>query len=309
MDERIGSGWSSNNYVGKIDGEKAPNSDGENRMVRSNVVGPAFFHTLGVPMMAGRDFADSDTATSPKVVIINELFAQRFLPNESPLGHHLGWDDPKDQAVIIGVVKNHKYRSIEEDPIPMMWTAYTQQKTIGEMHVEMRVHGDPMAILPAARKVVQQIDPNLPLMQPMTQRAQYEQTISQQLLFARLAGFFGLLAVILVATGLYGTLAYRVNNRTVEIGVRMAVGAQRGQVAWMVLRDSLIVTAIGVAIGVPLALLVARALTSALYGVKPYDAANYAWAVVGVGIVALIASAVPARKAASVNPLSALRAE
>jgi predicted permease len=309
MDERIGSGWSNNNYVGKIDGEKAPNSDGENRMVRSNVVGPAFFHTLGVPMMAGRDFADSDTATSPKVVIINELFAQRFLPNESPLGHHLGWDDPKDQAVIIGVVKNHKYRSIEEDPIPMMWTAYTQQKTIGEMHVEMRVHGDPMAILPAARMVVQQIDPNLPLMQPMTQRAQYEQTISQQLLFARLAGFFGLLAVVLVATGLYGTLAYRVNNRTVEIGVRMAVGAQRGQVVWMVLRGSLIMTAIGVAIGVPLALLVARALTSALYGVKPYDAANYAWAVVGVAVVALIASAVPARKAASVNPLSALRAE
>ena len=112
------------------------------------------------------------------------------------------------------------------------------------MHVELRVRGEPLAILPAARRALQQMDPNLPLIQPMTQQAQYETTISQQLLFARLAGFFGLLAVLLVATGLYGTLAYRVNNRTAEIGVRMAVGAQRGQVVWMVLRDTLILTAV-----------------------------------------------------------------
>ncbi|MGC1296435.1 MAG: ABC transporter permease [Alloacidobacterium sp.] len=309
MGERIGSGWSSNNDVGKIDGKKAPNSDGENSMVRLNTVGPDFFHTLGVPVLAGRDFADTDTAASPRVVIINELFAQRFLPNENPLRHHLGGDDPKDDAVIVGVVKNHKYRSIEEEPIPMQWSVYTQGKTIGEMNVEMRVHGDPMAILPAVRKVVQQIDPNLPLMQPMTQRAQYEQSISQQLLFARLAGFFGLLAVVLVATGLYGTLAYRVNNRTVEIGVRMAVGARRGQVVWMVLRDSLLMTGTGIAIGVPLAVLVSKALTSALYGVKPYDALSYALAILGVALVAIFASLIPAQRAAGVDPLNALRAE
>jgi predicted permease len=309
MDERIGSGWSSNNSVDKIDGKKPPNSEGENAMVRMNTVGPDFFHTLGVPVLAGRDFTNADTAASPKVVVINELFAQRFMPNENPLGHTLGGDDPKDQAVIVGVVKNHKYRSIEEDPIPMMWTAYTQHTTIGEMHIEMRVHGDPLAILPAVRKVVQQFDSNLPLMQPMTQRAQYEQTISQQLLFARLAGFFGLLAVLLVATGLYGTLAYRVNNRTVEIGVRMAVGAQRGQVVWMVLRDSLILTVSGIIVGLPLAFLVAKTLTSALYGVKPFDATSYILAVAGVAFVALIASAIPARRAASIDPLTALRAE
>jgi len=129
------------------------------------------------------------------------------------------------------------------------------------------------------------------------------------LLFARLGGFFGLLAVVLVATGLYGTLAYRVNHRTVEIGVRMAVGAQRSQVVWMVLRDSLILTAIGVVVGLPLAALVAKALASALYGVTPYDALSYWLAAVGVAMVAMIASIVPARRAASVNPLSALRAE
>jgi ABC-type antimicrobial peptide transport system permease subunit len=186
---------------------------------------------------------------------------------------------------------------------------YAQIPNVGGMQVELRVHGEPLAILPTARKAVQQMDPNLPLIEPMTQRAQYELTISNQLLFARLAGFFGLLAVVLVATGLYGTLAYRVNNRTVEIGVRMAVGARRGQVVWMVLRDSLILTAIGVIIGVPLASLVSKALASSLYGVKPFDALSYLIAVLGVALVALLASLVPARRAASIDPLTALRAE
>jgi ABC-type antimicrobial peptide transport system permease subunit len=191
----------------------------------------------------------------------------------------------------------------------MAWYMYAQIPITGKMHVELRVHGEPLAILPAARKAVQQMDPGLPLIQPITQQAQYEQTISQQLLFARLGGFFGLLAVLLVATGLYGTLAYRVNQRTVEIGVRMAVGAQRRQVVWMVVRDSLVLTAIGVALGVPLAALLARALTSALYGVKPYDILSYSLAVYGVVCVALAASLIPARRAASIDPLSALRAE
>ena len=151
--------------------------------------------------------------------------------------------------------------------------------------------------------------PNLPLIQPMTQRAQYDLTISQQILFARLAGFFGFLAVVLVATGLYGTLAYRVNNRTVEIGVRIAVGAQRGQVVWMVLRDSLMLTAFGVAIGIPLALLVGRALTSTLYGVKPYDVTSYIFSALGVALVAIAASVIPSRRAASIDPLTALRSE
>ncbi len=133
--------------------------------------------------------------------------------------------------------------------------------------------------------------------------------ISQQLMFARLGEFFGLLAIVLVATGLYGTLAYRVNMRTAEIGVRMAVGARRGQVVWMILKDSLLLTAIGVVMGIPLAMLVGRALTSSLYGVKPMDAVSYLLAVAGVALVALAASAVPASRAANVDPLTALRAE
>jgi ABC-type antimicrobial peptide transport system permease subunit len=210
---------------------------------------------------------------------------------------------------VVGVVKDHKYRSIDEEPIPMAWYEYAQIPIIGPMHVEMRVHGDPLAILPAAQKVVQQIDSNLPLIRPITQRAQFETTIAHQILFARLAGFFGFLAVVLVATGLYGALAYRVSQRTAEIGVRMAVGAGRGQVVWMILKDSLTLAVGGVVIGVPLAMLVGRALASTLYGITPLDAATYLLAVAGVTVVALVASAIPAGRAASVDPMRALRME
>jgi hypothetical protein len=260
-------------------------------------------------VLAGRDFADSDTASSPHVGIINEEFARHFLPGRNPLGHVIETERRGFPLTIVGVVKDHKYRSIDEAPIPMAWYEYAQIPVIGRMDVEMRVHGEPLAILPAARKVVQQMDPDLPLIQPMTQRAQYDLTISSQVLFARLAGFFGLLAVALVAAGLYGTLAYRVSRRTAEIGIRMAMGAHRGQVVWMILKDSLVLTAIGVAAGVPSAMLVGRALSSSLYGVSPLDGASYAIAVAGVACVALAASAWPARRAANVEPLTALRTE
>ena len=301
MLSRLGSGWSNNNGV-TVDG-KTPDVAKEESTVRSNDIGPDFFHTLGVPVLLGREFTDADNATSPYVAIVNELFAQRFLPNQNPLGHRV------NGFVIVGVVKNHKYRSMNEEPIPMAWWDYAQAPDEGGMTVEMRVRGDALAILPEVRKVVAQMDPDAPLIQPMLQRKQFERTISQQLMFARLGEFFGLLAILLVATGLYGTLAYRVNMRTAEIGVRMAVGARREQVVWMILKDSLVLTAIGVAVGIPLAMLVGRALTSSLYGVKPLDAVSYLLALAGVTLVALAASAVPAARAANVDPLTALRTE
>ncbi len=308
MEERLGSGWSDNSAM-QVDGRLPDVANGSSGTVRSNVAGPDFFRTLGVPVLAGRDFADSDTAMSPHVGIINEQFAQRFLPNRNPLGHTIGTDDGRYTMTIVGVVKDHKYRSIDEDPIPMAWYEYAQIPMVGPMTVEMRVHGEPMSIIPSARKALQQLDPNLPLIRPITQRAQFDTTISQQVLFARLAGFFGFLAVVLVATGLYGTMAYRVSMRTAEIGVRMAVGARRGQVVWMVLKDSLLLAAIGLAMGIPLAMLVGRALRSSLYGVQPLDGMTYLLTVVAVAVVALAASTVPAGRAASVDPMRALRAE
>lgn len=184
---------------------------------------------------------------------------------------------------------------------------YAQIPIIGRMAVEIRVHGDPLAILPAARKVVQEMDPELPLIRPMTQRTQFDLTISNQVLFARLAGFFGLLAVVLAATGLYGTLAYRINLRTAEIGMRMAMGARRGQVVWMVLRHSLALA--GLTARLPLTVILGRALASLLYGVKPLDGLSYLLAVIGIAAVALVSSAVPALRAAGVEPVIALRAE
>jgi predicted permease len=308
MEERLGSWWSDNNDM-QVDGRMPMVADGGSRTVRSNIAGPDFFSTLGIPVLSGRDFAGSDTASSPHVGIINEEFANRFLPNQNPLGHTIGTDDGRYTMTIVGVVKNHKYRSIDETPIPMAWYMYAQIPMTGAMNVELRVHGDPMLILPSARKVLQQMDPNLPLIRPMTQRAQFETTISQQVLFARLAGFFGLLAVVLVATGLYGTMAYRVNTRTAEIGVRMAVGARRGQVVWMVLRESLVLTVAGVVTGIPLSMVLGRALTASLYGVRPMDAMSYLLAVAGVTVVSLVASAIPAGRAAHVDPMRALRTE
>jgi ABC-type antimicrobial peptide transport system permease subunit len=173
----------------------------------------------------------------------------------------------------------------------------------------MRVRGDALAILPTVGKIVARLDPDVPLIQPMLQQTQFEQSISQQVMFARLAEFFGLLAMVLVATGLYGSLAYRVNLRTAEIGVRMAVGARREQVVGMILKDSLLLTVIGLAVGIPLAILVGKALESSLYGVKPLDAMSYLLAVGGLAAVALAASTVPAARAANVDPLSALRTE
>jgi len=307
-EERPGSWWSDNNSM-RVDGRMPDVSNGSSDTVRSNVISSDFFHTLGVPILSGREFADSDNVNSPHVGIINEEFAKRFLPNTNPLGHTIGTDDGRFTMTVIGVVKDHKYRSIDEEPIPMAWYDYAQIPYVGGMSVEMRVHGAPLAILPSARKVVQNMDPDLPLIRPITQRAQFETTISRQMLVARLAGFFGFLAVVLVATGLYGTLAYRVSMRTAEIGVRMAVGARRGQVVWMILKGSLALTCAGVVAGVPLAILVGRALTSSLYGVQPLDPVTYLIAVAGVAAVALAASALPAARAATVDPMRALRTE
>ena len=302
MSNRVGSGWSSNNNA-VVDGNQVePTGSAASNMQRCNDVGPDFFHTLGVPIVMGREFNDADTAASQNVAVVSELFAQRFLPHQNPLGHHVGAMFKGEDMVIVGVVKDNKYTSMNEAPIPMVWYDYAQAPLVGAMHVEMRVHGDPLAILPLARKAIAQMDPDVPLTQPMLQRKQFERTISQELMFARLAEFFGLLAAMLVATGLYGTLSYRVNTRTAEIGVRMAVGARREQVMWMILKGSLLLTATGVMMGVPLAMLVGRGLTSSLYGVQPLDAASYLLAVVGVVVVALAASAVPAARAANVNP-------
>jgi predicted permease len=304
---RPGTGWS-NNDIAVVDG-LTQQAGAEQFDVRENVVGPDFFHVMGIPVLMGRGITDADTATSPRVVVVNQTFANRYLASQNPIGHTVG--EKGSERSIVGVVGNNKYTSLDEVDMPMMWTSYNQQRGSGvlAMHVEMHVSGDPLAAIPNAARVVRELNPNLPLLEPMTQQAQFEESISYQRLFSRLAIFFGVLAGVLVATGLYGTLAYRVSYRTVEIGVRLAVGAQRRQVLWMVLRESLVLAAIGIAIGLPLALATARLLQSMLFGVQPHDPMTFLAALLAVLFVALAASLVPAQAAANTDPMQALRSE
>jgi ABC-type antimicrobial peptide transport system permease subunit len=177
------------------------------------------------------------------------------------------------------------------------------------MQYAVRALGDPKTLIAPVTQIVRDIDPNLPLEKPMTQTAQFEQSVSQERLTANLSTFFGLLAALLVAVGLYGTLAYTVSRRTAEIGVRMALGAQRAEILRMILRESLIVAAVGLGVGLPASLLVARTLRSTLYGLTPADPLTFTLAFLGIAAVTLAASYIPARHAASVDPLTSLRTE
>jgi predicted permease len=306
---RPGSGWSNNDGGLLVDGHKPNGVEPEQAQYRANVVGADFFRTMGVPVVQGRDFSDADSAPAPEVVIVNETFAKKYLGTLNAVGHVITNTKGLRPKLIIGVVKDHKYTGITEEARPMRWTVFTQGGLENQLDVEMRVKGDPMEVLPTVRKFIQQIDPDMPLLEPMAQREVFQQSISQQIMFARLAGCFGVLAIVLIATGLYGTLSYRVSKRSAEIGVRMALGAQRRQIIWMILRGSLLLTAMGVAIGIPIAMAASRGLKSSLYGVKPLDLTSYIFAIVGVAVVALTASGLPARRAGSVDPSSALRAD
>jgi predicted permease len=313
MQNRIGSGWASHNYA-YVDGA-LPLGETEQGIMRSNNVGPEYFHTLQVPMLLGRDITDADTAAAPKVVVINQTFAERLLPGRNPIGHHIAFDgvthgnEPPTQYTIVGMAADSKYRAADEETRPMAYFPYTQVAGVGTMHFELRTEGNPAALLPEVESTVRQFGPDLPLLEPMTQQEQFASSFAQQRLFSRLATFFALLAALLVAIGLYGTLSYRVTRRTAEIGVRMALGAQRGEVLWMVLRECLAVTAAGVVVGLPLAIAGARMLRSTLYGLRPGDPLTMVVALVGMVAVTLAASLIPARRAASVDPMQALRME
>lgn len=304
MENRIASGWSDNNNA-FLDGVDLEAHYGDSALIRSNTVGPDFFRVLGVPILEGRDLSEADTAASPKVVVVNETFAKRFLPGASSVGHKLDHD-----FTIVGVVRDSKYTGVWEPPTPMAYyAAFQKMRGAESMHVEVRYRGEPLGLLPTVARAVHEIDPNVPLEKPITQMAQFEESYSEPTMFARLGGFFGALAALLVATGLYGTLAYRTNRRTTEIGMRMALGAQRLQVVWMVMRESLLISAVGIVVGLPLSLACARFLDSMLYQVSPFDAVSFVLAVCSIALVGSLAAFVPARRAAKVEPMVALRYE
>ena len=298
---RPGSGWSDNNDL-TLDGVKK-----EGVLLRSVDVGPDYFRTMAIPILAGRDVTEADAPDARPVAIVNETFVKRLLPNTNPIGHVI--ESNGYRKTIVGVVRDSKYTTVDETPIPMAWFAAMQSTSLATMHVEVRTRGDALALLPVMRKAVAELYPTVPLEQPMTQQEQFDKSYEQQRMFAALGGFFGVLAALLVATGLYGTHSFRVNRRRTEIGIRMALGATRGQVLAMVMRESLWVLAFGLAAGIPLTLLAIRPLKSMLYGITPFDPPAFLLAIAVLILVSAIAAFAPARRAASVEPMQALRTE
>jgi ABC-type lipoprotein release transport system permease subunit len=217
--------------------------------------------------------------------------------------------DPKVAYTIVGVAGNSRYTGVRETDRPIAYVPFMQPQGVLEMQYELHTSGDPRMLLPEAAKAVHDTDPNLPLQKPTTQQAQFEETVSQERLVANLSVFFGGLAVFLVAIGLYGAISYGVSRRTMEIGVRMALGAQRREVLQMVLLESFSVAAAGLAVGTPVSLAVATTLRSMLYGLSSSDPFTILVAFMGIAIVTLAATFFPAHRAASIDPMRALRME
>jgi predicted permease len=307
MSNRLGSGWSSNTAV-TVDG-KNPSPTQQFAPVRWNAV-----RVLGIPILLGRDISNDDTFASRKVVVVNETFVEQYLPHTDPLGHQIELDGEAGPAgetrfTIVGVARNSSFRKIREKAWPVAYAPFTQTSGNLQMEYALRTHGDPMALLPEVRGVMRDVDPNLPLERPETQRAQFEESISTERLVANLSIFFGLLAALLVAVGLYGTLSYRISRRTAEIGIRMALGANRKQILWMIVRESLILGLAGLALGLPFSFLLGHLLRSLLYGLSPTDPLTFVLALMCIGIITLAASVIPAHRAAWVDPQTALRSE
>ena len=269
-------------------------------------VGPDFFSTMKIPVMTGRTLTHEDPQSKRDIAVVNRAFVKKFLENRAPLGLHFGGDDPKSaQYEIVGVVGDTKYAGLRDEIAP---TAYIPLKD-SDAHFALRTAINPQALLPGVRKVVSDLDNNLPLFDVRTQTERIERLLFNERLLARLASLFGLLALLLACIGLYGLLSYEVARRTREIGIRAALGAQNRDVLRLVGRQGLVLVAFGMAFGILAAIGVTRSLRSLLYQVQPSDPTTFFAVCALLTIVALAACYIPARRATRVDPMVALRYE
>ena len=279
-----------------------------------NAVGNDYFHTMRIPMIAGRAFGPQDMASSVKVAVINEALAKKRFPNGNPIGKRFitesGPDgsDPK-WIQVVGICADTRYAQLKEEPPPVFYLPYVQQKEVGGLTYQIRTHTSAATLVPAIQKIVQGIDPDLPMIDIRTEREQIDATMQMERALATLTTGFGLMALLLASVGIYGIMAYTVSQRTNEIGIRLALGADRGQIRGMILRESTWVTAAGLVAGVAAALGLVRLVKSMLYGIAPYDPVTLGCAVTVMLGVAVMASWIPARRAAGVEPMEALRHE
>jgi predicted permease len=287
----------------------------EDVSVNENQVAPNYFATLGIPVLLGRPIGPQDTPTSPKVVVVNQAFVERFMHGQNPIGKRVwvgqGYYPPPAHLPqeIVGVVADARYRDPSKAPEPFAYEPLSQDPGFFAGNIEIRTAGDPRGAAAEVRQAIQDLDSTLPIGSVHTLRMQVNDQLGQQRLVARLSVLFGLLALALAAVGLYGVVAYWVTRRTQEIGMRMALGAQKADVLWLVVRRGLTMALTGVGCGVAAALALSRLIASSLYGVKPTDPLTFTLGALLVIAIALIASYIPARRAAKVDPMVALRYE
>jgi predicted permease len=275
-------------------------------MLRPSRALPGYFESLGIPLLRGRYFSPADTKDAPAVAIIDEATVLKFFPDEDPIGRQVAGVEPDLTATIVGVVGSVKRRDLSAAPEMSIYHAATQ--TAGTaMTFTVKTAADPVAMIPAIRDELAQVDPLLPLTRTVTMEQRLSDSLARRRLSMQLMMFFGLAALLLAATGLYGVLSYVVNQRHRELGIRVALGAQPRQVVELVAKQGLLPVALGIASGLGAAVAAARLLSTGLYEMSPNDPLVYASVTGLLVLTAVTAIAVPARRAATVDPVIALR--
>jgi predicted permease len=300
-----GSNWGNSVSVEGFDA--GPDTDTHSQF---SAIGPDYFRTLGIPLIAGREFTPGDDAGGPKVAIVNEAFARKFGLGRDAVGKYMGTGRNDSLNIqIVGLVQDAKYSQVKDEIPPQYFTPYRQDEGIGAIAFYVRTQGDPQQLLRQIPAVIKQLDPNLPVERLKTMPQQVRENVFLDRMISTLSAAFAVLATLLAAVGLYGVLAYTVEQRTREIGVRMALGADAGRVRGMVLRQVGWMMLIGGAIGVAGALGLGRAASSLLFGLDGSDPVVLAGALALLAVVALGAAYVPALRASRVDPMQALRYE
>jgi predicted permease len=289
--------------------DNASTASNDQNSISVNVIGSRYFQTMGIPLLRGRDFNELDTEDKPGVVVVNESFVRRHFPGEEVLGRRISFNaDRGPWREIVGVVRDSKYKTLGEPSIPFMYIPLPQNHETG-MALLVRTGGHPASIVGAVRNEVQALERNLPVNNPTPMSEWIGNSLYAARMGAILLSIFALLALVLASIGLYGVMSFAVSQRTRELGIRIALGAQAGDVFRLVLRQGMGLISFGVALGLAVAFAVTRLLTSFLYGISATDWITFVAIPIVLAIVAGIACFIPARRATKVDPLVALKYE
>jgi predicted permease len=284
----------------------------EDMNVGQNWIGQGYFSTMGIALLTGREFEASDTASSSKVAIINEAMVRRYFENRNPIGARFTFgsgDRVHPDIEIVGVVKDSKHATVRDKVGPFVYIPYSQFKTVGNMTFYVKTRQELGATAALLRREVQRLDGNLPIYDMKSLERQIDESLFNDRFLTLLSMSFALLAALLASLGLYGVMAYTVTRRNREIGIRMALGATRGIVSWLILKEIVILAVIGLVVGLPTAYALGRLTESLLFGVKVGDPIVFIAAGLLLTAATLLGGYLPARKAASIDPLEALRCE